>query len=418
MISRGTSQQSSAPFNRRIVLDLIRRAGEISRKDIVGRVSLSPQTVANITQELESAGIVVSRRKKKAKKSRGQPPIVFALNPRGGMSIGISLEPGSVSGARVNLVGEVLEREKRDVDTNDPEVCLDAVLDMVVRLGSGPASRMPVWGIGVSLPGPFGAEHLSFVGPTVFEGWQDLGVLEKLQRESGYHVCYSTDSVAGALGESLYGVATKLRNFFYVHIGIGLGGVLVTGTSAYQGSDGNATELGHIPIVPGGKACYCGNRGCLERYVSFHALTEHYTELGLVAPRIDQVAALIADSDPVVEGWCSQASYHLRNAVCFIENTLDPETIVVGGSAPRALTDKLIDGARPWSNSVRGGAERDLGRVIAARHQEESAILGAAVLPIHDMIAPRLDVLHKQDSKDNSTESLFGRNSRPTVERL
>ena len=416
MTSRGTSQQSSAPFNRRIVLDLIRRAGEISRKEIVERVSLSPQTVANITQELESAGIVVSKRKK-VEKSRGQPPIVFALNPEGGMSIGISLEPGSVSGALVNLVGELLERENQDLDTNDPEVCLNAMLDMVSRLSAGLGPELPVWGIGVSLPGPFGAEHLSFVGPTVFEGWHDLGPLEQLQRQSGYPVRYSTDSVAGALGESLYGAAVALKNFFYIHVGIGLGGVLVTGTSAYEGADGNATELGHVPIMPGGKPCYCGNRGCLERYVSFHALTEHYAELGLDAPRVDQVAALIADSDPVMESWCSQASYHLRNAVCFIENTLDPETIVVGGSAPRALTEKLINGARPWSNSVRGGVERDIGRVIAARHQEESAILGAAVLPIHDMIAPRLDVLHKQSTKDNSTDSLFGRNSRPTAER-
>ena len=55
MISRGTSQQSSASFNRRIVLDLIRRYGEITRKDLVGQVSLSPQTVANITQELEAS---------------------------------------------------------------------------------------------------------------------------------------------------------------------------------------------------------------------------------------------------------------------------------------------------------------------------------------------------------------------------
>ena len=49
MVSRGTSQQSSAPFNRRIVLDVIRRAGSVSRKEIVDSVSLSPQTVANIT---------------------------------------------------------------------------------------------------------------------------------------------------------------------------------------------------------------------------------------------------------------------------------------------------------------------------------------------------------------------------------
>src|SRR5690349_6885129 len=67
MLSRGTTQQSSAPYNRRIVLDVIRRRGRISRREIVALVSLSPQTVANITNELETLGLIVARRATGAK---------------------------------------------------------------------------------------------------------------------------------------------------------------------------------------------------------------------------------------------------------------------------------------------------------------------------------------------------------------
>src|SRR5215470_18985968 len=118
MASRGTTQQSSAPYNRRIVLDVIRRQGSISRKEIVERVSLSPQTVANITNDLEAIGLIVARRLKGAK-ARGQPPIAFELNPSAGHSIGISLEPGRISAGLVNLIGEILERREVDVDTHD-----------------------------------------------------------------------------------------------------------------------------------------------------------------------------------------------------------------------------------------------------------------------------------------------------------
>ena len=417
MISRGSSQQSSAPYNRRIVLDLIRRAGEISRKEIVDQVSLSPQTVANITQELESSGIVVSRRRK-VEKSRGQPPIVFALNPGGGQSIGISMEPGSMTGALVNLVGDIIGRDRRELDTNDPECCLEAMLDMISGFRNEPSASAAAWGIGVSLPGPFDAEELSFVGPTVFEGWQDLGILDALHEKTGLHVCYSTDSIAGALGESLYGVATHLDNFFYIHLGIGLGGVLVNGATAYQGANGNATALGHVPIGPGGKPCYCGTQGCLEQYVSLHAFKTFYSDRGLGPPQSGQLAELIGSGDATMAECCEEASMHLRNAVCFIENTLDPETIVIGGSAPQALVEKLIEGASPWLHSVRGGSGKKTARVIPARYQEESAILGAAVLPIYDMISPRLDVLQKQDSPELTADTLFGRHSRPNVGRL
>src|SRR5476649_1159202 len=94
-ISRGATQQSSAPYNRRVVLDLIRQQGSISRKEIVDVVELSPQTVANITNDLEAIGLIVARRQK-VENSRGQPPIEFTLNPDAGASIGISLEPGSL----------------------------------------------------------------------------------------------------------------------------------------------------------------------------------------------------------------------------------------------------------------------------------------------------------------------------------
>jgi hypothetical protein len=100
MLTRGTTQQSSAPYNRRIVLDVIRRQGTISRREIVQLVSLRPQTVANITNGLQAIGLIVVRRLPGAK-ARGQPPIAFELNPDASNSIGISLEPGRASAGLV-----------------------------------------------------------------------------------------------------------------------------------------------------------------------------------------------------------------------------------------------------------------------------------------------------------------------------
>src|SRR5262245_47719289 len=264
MVSRGTTQQSSAPYNRRIVLDVVRRHGSLSRKEIVDRVGLSPQTVANITSDLESVGLIVSRRLK-VEKSRGQPPIVFELNPNGGCSIGITIEPGRVRAALVNLVGHVIRKQDAEVDTHDRRATLSLMVSAVEDLAAIASSTERLHGIGVALPGPFAVTTMSFVGPTALEGWTDLSTLDELHRITGFRVFYSVDSVAGALGESLFGVAGNLKDFFYLHFGVGLGGTLVTNRSAYKGANGNATEIGHIPIVPDGKACYCGNRGCLER---------------------------------------------------------------------------------------------------------------------------------------------------------
>jgi predicted NBD/HSP70 family sugar kinase len=407
MVNRGTTQQSSAPYNRRIVLDVIRRHGSMSRKEIVDTVSLSPQTVANITQELESVGLIVSKRLK-APKLRGQPPIAFELNPRGGKSIGISVEPGRVSAALVNLVGDVLVKREEEVDAHGQREVLAIMVRMVRELAKGSSAGGRVWGIGVALPGPLAPTDISFVGPTALEGWQDLSVLDELRDASRLHVFYSVDSVAGALGESLFGVAKQLDNFFYMHFGVGLGGTLVTARSAYKGANGNATEIGHIPVVPGGKPCYCGNAGCLERYLSLHSLAEALGLDDFHDRDRARLPELLAAGDARVLGWCKEAAGYLRSAVCILENLLDPAAIVIGGSAPRALVEHLVALAQPLARSVRGGIAHPGQRILLSERQDDSLILGAAVLPIYEMLSPRFEVLQQERRGEQSVAGLLG----------
>jgi predicted NBD/HSP70 family sugar kinase len=417
MVSRGTTQQSSAPFNRRIVLDVIRRQGRISRREIVDLVSLSPQTVANITNDLQTIGLIVARRVKGAK-SRGQPPIAFELNPNAGNSIGISLEPGRVSGGLVNLVGEILERREVDIDTHDQRRVLATVMGLTRELRRRPAAAERMWGIGVALPGPLVKTDISFIGPTTLEGWSDLSVLDELRDAAHLQVFYSVDSVAAALGETLFGVARALDNFFYMHFGVGLGGTLVVNRSAYRGANGNATEIGHIPAVPGGKPCYCGNAGCLERYLSLQSLAE---ALGVSeAPDRDTliIAELEHNTDPALQAWCREAADRLRDAVCVIENMLDPLTIVIGGSAPKLLVERLVALAEPLHHSVRGGVASPTTRIVLSERQEDSSILGAAVLPIHDLLSPRFEVLQQDRRPEADVAGLLGQRATRRAGRL
>jgi predicted NBD/HSP70 family sugar kinase len=411
MLSRGTTQQSSAPYNRRIVLDVIRRQGRISRREIVALVSLSPQTVANITNDLETLGLIVARRLTGAK-ARGQPPIAFELNPSAGSSIGISLAPGRASAALVNLVGEILARGEVDLDTHDPHRAHAVMVQLIQDLRQRPGATERVWGVGVALPGPLVTTDISFLGPTVLEGWSDLAVLDELRETTGLQVFYSVDSVAAALGETLFGVARSLDNFFYLHFGLGLGGTLVVNRSAYRGANGNATEIGHIPVVPGGRACYCGNAGCLERYLSLHSLAEALGVAG--APDRDAliVAQLERNSDPALQTWCREAADRLRDAVCVIENMLDPATVVIGGSAPKLLVEHLVALAQPLLHSVRGGVAAAHPRILLSERQEDSSILGAAVLPIYDLLSPRLEVLQQERGGGADAPNLMGQ--RPT----
>lgn len=390
MSRRGATQQSSAPYNRLLVLDVIRRSGEISRKEMIDLVALSPQTIANITQDLQAMGLVVSRRAKLGG-VRGQPPIAFQLNPHGGDAIGISLEPHKISAALVNLVGDMLHKVEVPNDARAVDATLGVMTGLVEDLRGRSREARGLWGVGVALPGPFNAPSLSFVGPTALEGWSDLSILTRIEERTGLDLFYNTDSVASALGESLFGVAQDLEGFFYLHFGVGLGGTLIVDRTAYGGDRGNATEIGHIPTVPEGLPCYCGGRGCLERYLSLHALSEAL--IGDVGIQLgnEQIVALLVRKDPRIEQWCADAAQHLRRAICTIENMTDPTTIVIGGTAPTALLERLVALAMPLLPSVRSDVEAGRSRITLSEQQGDNAIRGAAVLPIYEILSPSHD---------------------------
>jgi predicted NBD/HSP70 family sugar kinase len=318
----------------------------------------------------------------------------------------------------VNLVGDILGRHEVDLDTHDQHRVLAAMVGLINDLLRRPAASERVWGVGVALPGPLVKTDISFVGPTTLEGWSDLSVLDELRDATRLRVFYSVDSVAAALGESLFGVAKSLDGFFYLHFGVGLGGTLVVNRSAYRGANGNATEIGHIPVVPGGKPCYCGNAGCLERYLSLHSLAE---ALG-IAEHPDRDALIVAllesSTAPALQAWCRQAAERLRDAVCIIENMLDPFTIVIGGSAPKLLVERLVALAQPLLHSVRGGIAAPTDRILLSQRREDSSILGAAVLPIYDLLSPRLEVLHQDRRAGADVENLMGHRARSRAGRL
>lgn len=84
----------------------------------------------------------------------------------------------------------------------------------------------------------------------------------------GLKVTVTNDANAAAIGEHKYGVAKRMKNFIEITLGTGVGsGIVIDGKLVY-GSDGFAGELGHTCAVKNGRACGCGQKGCLECYCS------------------------------------------------------------------------------------------------------------------------------------------------------
>jgi predicted NBD/HSP70 family sugar kinase len=214
---------------------------------------------------------------------------------------------------------------------------------------------------------------------------------------TGLPVFIGMDGGAAALGERHFGAGAALTDFFYMFFSAGLGGATIADRTLWTGAHGNAGELGHMVVVPGGDPCPCGNRGCLERYVSLDALRRRFTAEGL-----DPEGVTLDGQDgplhPVVEAWIADAAPLLARAVSTVENLLDPSTIVVGGSLPPRVLDRLLAAMQPLPPSVGQRRNRALPRIIPSSLGTDAALLGAAVLAFNGVLSPRFGLLFEGDA--------------------
>ena len=319
--------------------------------------------------------------------------MLIAVNPEGGMTAGIEIAAGQMATVLVDLAGRPRARRSLPLDNAAPErvaPLISAEIAAARKSASGLPRRM--LGLGVVMPGPFGIEGMTSVGPTTLPGWAGVDAAEYLSAATGLNVVVENDATAASVGERLHGVGRTLRNFCLAYFGRGLGlGVVIDGRP-YRGAFGNAGEIGHVVVAPGGRNCACGNRGCLERYASLQALEERLAEAGITAPGAAEIDRLTAEGHPAVAAWIDDAARHLSPMIAMLENLFDPEAIVFGGSLPDRLVDALIAAMEPLPRSVAARRLRALPRIIRGTTGRYTAALGAAALPILETVTPRLDI--------------------------
>lgn len=142
--------------------------------------------------------------------------------------------------------------------------CAEAAGELMARMGAD--AEVVAMGIG--------APDVNYRKRTIENAtnlpWKGVVPLADLmERRLNLPVYMTNDAKAAALGEMLFGAARGMKDFIMITLGTGVGsGIVVNGQLVY-GCNGFAGELGHVPVRPeNGRACPCGQKGCLETYCS------------------------------------------------------------------------------------------------------------------------------------------------------
>lgn len=352
--------------NRRILLHELRLQGSLSRAELARATGLTPPAVANIVQDLLDAGLV--RETGRRKSARGQPPIAIEIANKGGYAVGLRVEARRYDFVVADLGGEIVESGGGIVPAGSEIELLDFLAGLYIGFSEHYGAERSL-GLGLVTPGPFDAVWPGVPTPGAIPVLQTRSLVETLALRIGTDVFVENDATAAALGEKLYGAAKNLSNFFYIFVGEGVGGGIVVKGEPYRGGSGNAGEFGHLIVDPHGPKCYCGNRGCLGEYLSLSSLERHR-----------QAVSGALSAEHVESIWIGNAAKALSIALVGVENLFDPETIILGGTAPACLLSRLMQELGSLHPSVRLGSDGE--RFRLSEIGEQSAALGASALPI------------------------------------
>ncbi|WP_292603947.1 ROK family protein [Nocardioides sp. REDSEA-S30_B4] len=305
--------------------------------------------------------------------------------------IGVDVGGTKVVAAEVSAEGEVLQVARRMTPGRRVEVELveDALTQAVEEVAAG----RRVAGVGLAAAGFVDAagERVMFAPHLPWHGEQ---VRARLTERWQVPVFLDNDANCAARAETAYGAAVGARDALVVTLGTGIGGAVVLGRQLHRGRNGMAGEFGHMQVVPDGRDCECGGRGCWEQYSSGNALVR-LARAALESPGAGGVLLDLADGDPaLVDGpMVTEAAAQgdqvalqafasvgrwLGTGVANLVAAFDPEVVVVGGGVS-AAGDLLLEPARAeLARSLVGAADRVVPPVIRAAHGPEAGAVGAA----------------------------------------
>src|SRR5438270_570396 len=189
--------------------------------------------------------------------------------------------------------------------------------------------REKVRSITIAAPGPIDLKRGALVNPPNLP-WQNVPLVAMMSRATGARVHLANDADMAGLGEFHHGAGRGTRNMIYITWSTGVGGGLIVDGKLHRGAHGTAGEIGHTIIDPDGPLDNCGQRGCLEAFVSGTALQR---ETGRPA---SELFANAARGDRHARAVVEKAARYMGTALISLTNALDPEMFVIGGGVSRS----------------------------------------------------------------------------------
>lgn len=310
---------------------------------------LKPPTVFRIFSELERLGLIAAdpgRRRENTEK-KGRRPLDYHVVPEAAYTVGVDFWISSAAVVIQDFSTRIVySRVVPFADPPDAESALATVAALICEaLDEAKIDRQRLIGIGVGAPGSVNTESGIINYYSRIPGMTAFPLGERLGAEFGVPVTVNNNSTVVAIAEQRYGVAVNARSVFVFLVRSGVGGSYLLNGMPVTDHGRTAFEVGHLSMNTAGPLCSCGNRGCLENYLSEDMLCKALAKVA-DCPDIQALDSLLLSGDEHVERALEPLATVAAQAVRDIRRLLAPEIIVLV-TRSAALSKRLAESAAP-----------------------------------------------------------------------
>jgi glucokinase len=316
------------------------------------------------------------------------------------LAIGVDVGGTKIAAGVVDEQGGIIEMVKRPTPAANASGTIEVISDAVKEL----LARYEVEAVGIGAAG-FVEESRSSVMFAPNLAWRNEPVARQVEERTGRPVVVENDANSAAWAEAKIGAGRGHDEVVLVTIGTGIGAGIVINGELYRGRWGMAGEPGHYRVMPDGRLCGCGNRGCWEQYASGSALVAEAREFarrspgaavrllqlsggnpeGITGPEV-MTAAREGDAGAlrcfeIIGRW-------LGEGLADLAAIMDPGCFVLGGGVSEA-GDLFLDHTKAaFENGVTGRQYRPHAAIVLAELGPDAGLIGAADLARHRTRSP------------------------------
>ena len=339
-----------------------------SKAEVSKNLNLSMPTVLSNINDLIAKGIIIETGEYEY--TGGRKAKSIGINPSYRYSVGIVITANHVGIVLVNLKYEIVKfRRVRMKFSPDASYCQDlSVLTSEFLKDTEYQDR--ILGIGISIPGIISQKaHLLIKSHALqLENYS----LSFLEQAFDLPVYFENDANAAMMAEDM----NRYKNAIYLSLNNTLGGAFCIGGKLFQGENQKAGEFGHMILVPGGRKCYCGKKGCADAYCAASALTDEINSL-------ETFMEQLKSGDEAAEEKWSEYLDMLAVLISNLRMAYDMD-IILGGEVGGYLAEHML----PLGEKVMeyNGFDHDIRYLRNCSYKREASAVGAAKHFLQDFI--------------------------------